>query len=227
MLSGDREKRPQRLAEIRDVLERHKGERLPSFSTASSPVPVDPHAATVLTPDTAPRAPASVPDPAPRSNQADLAGTDTSDPVSLLAARPSPATKRVVVALSLAVLAAVGGTVLLRATSDRPRAVTAIVTARAGEPTSALPPAPKELTSATPVTLSSSVAVESASAPTAAPPPRVAAPAVSVRVQAAAPVEAGSPIGCEAREVLSNGHCCPVGLAWQFDRCERPIATKF
>ena len=60
MLSGNREKRPQGLAEIRDVLERHKGEQVPSFSEATSPPPVDPHAATVLTPDAAPRAPTAV-----------------------------------------------------------------------------------------------------------------------------------------------------------------------
>jgi hypothetical protein len=32
---------------------------------------------------------------------------------------------------------------------------------------------------------------------------------------------------CEAHEVLSNGHCCPRGKAWQDGRCERPLATTF
>jgi len=31
---------------------------------------------------------------------------------------------------------------------------------------------------------------------------------------------------CPAGEVESKGHCCPVGLVWQSNRCERPLATK-
>jgi eukaryotic-like serine/threonine-protein kinase len=32
---------------------------------------------------------------------------------------------------------------------------------------------------------------------------------------------------CTSNEVLSKGHCCPRGLEWQADRCERPLATTF
>jgi serine/threonine-protein kinase len=30
---------------------------------------------------------------------------------------------------------------------------------------------------------------------------------------------------CGPGEVLSRGHCCPTGLAWQNGRCQRPLAT--
>ncbi|HEY3500762.1 MAG TPA: hypothetical protein VGK73_38990, partial [Polyangiaceae bacterium] len=32
---------------------------------------------------------------------------------------------------------------------------------------------------------------------------------------------------CAPTEVLSSGHCCPLGLVWQNARCERPLATSF
>jgi serine/threonine-protein kinase len=32
---------------------------------------------------------------------------------------------------------------------------------------------------------------------------------------------------CAAREHLSLGHCCELGLEWQNNHCERPIATQF
>jgi len=235
MLSGDRENRPQSLGEIGDVLEVHKGARLPSFSRASTSPRVDPHAATVPTPDGAPRAPSSVAEPAPGASarNGDLAGTDTSDPVSLLAARPSPVRKRLVAVLSVATFAAIGGSMALRGSSERDRGM-ATAAPRSSEPTSVSAPVPKELPSAPPVASASASAaspstVDSAIGPS---PARVAAtPLLAVgvrpRVDAGAAAPSGSTVSCETREVLSNGHCCPRGLVWQFGRCERPYATTF
>jgi serine/threonine-protein kinase len=236
MLSGDREQRPQRMSEIREVLERHEGDLPPMFSRASSLQPIDPHAPTLSTPEAAAPGPASVPDaaPSPSASPSDRAGTDTSDPVSLVAARPSGArvTRRVVVALAVVGLAAVAGAVALRTAGDGTRATPTVVAAGSGEPTSALPPAPKELPSGVAAAPSSSEARVAAPSPSAvpttwSPPPRVVAPAASVRASAPARADGGAPVACDAREVLSNGHCCPRGLVWQFDRCERPIATTF
>jgi hypothetical protein len=30
---------------------------------------------------------------------------------------------------------------------------------------------------------------------------------------------------CGPREVLSSGHCCPIGMVWSNDHCDRPLAT--
>ncbi|MBK6696647.1 MAG: serine/threonine protein kinase [Myxococcales bacterium] len=32
---------------------------------------------------------------------------------------------------------------------------------------------------------------------------------------------------CGPREVLSNGHCCPLGMVWQDGHCDRPLAKTF
>lgn len=239
MLSGDREKRPRDLSEIRDVLERHKGARLPTFSPARITTRVDPHAATVPTPDTAARAPvsSSTPEPgvAPAATR-DLAGTDTSDPVSLLVARPTRMRMRVVAALAVGIVAVTAVTIGLRGTSERSTSL--VVAPRSSEPTAA-----KELSSAVapasaaasafPPASSSASAESVTAAASVAPPPRASSTAALVAVGVRAPVaprvDAGksTPVSCEANESLSNGHCCPRGLVWQLGRCERPYATTF
>jgi serine/threonine-protein kinase len=30
---------------------------------------------------------------------------------------------------------------------------------------------------------------------------------------------------CGPREVMSSGHCCPIGMVWSNDHCDRPLAT--
>jgi serine/threonine-protein kinase len=70
------------------------------------------------------------------------------------------------------------------------------------------------------------------SAPASAPAPEPAAPP-SASAVASAPRRASRAIAkpaakpCSAGQVLSNGHCCPLGLVWQGTRCDRPLATKF
>ena len=41
------------------------------------------------------------------------------------------------------------------------------------------------------------------------------------------PEPSATPLACGAREVASNGHCCPIGMVWRNDRCDRPVATTF
>lgn len=68
----------------------------------------------------------------------------------------------------------------------------------------------------------------STSGPTAAPPGRVNArvePVRSaVRPPAPRPAISAAP-DCSAGEQASLGHCCRIGLVWQGDRCDRPLAT--
>ncbi len=72
----------------------------------------------------------------------------------------------------------------------------------------------------------------SASAPIAAP---IAAPSShasghvepvhsAARLPAPHPAISAAP-GCAAGEQASLGHCCRIGLVWQGDRCDRPLAT--
>ncbi|MEO8799082.1 MAG: hypothetical protein ABI551_14425, partial [Polyangiaceae bacterium] len=46
----------------------------------------------------------------------------------------------------------------------------------------------------------------------------------AARLAAPHPVTSAAP-GCAAGEQASLGHCCRVGLVWQGDRCDRPLAT--
>jgi serine/threonine-protein kinase len=70
------------------------------------------------------------------------------------------------------------------------------------------PPAP-----AAPTTLVAASASAAASASTAA--PASAGPAPTPRAT------------CRAGEVLSQGHCCPLGMIFRDGRCDRPLATSF
>jgi len=68
------------------------------------------------------------------------------------------------------------------------------------------------------------------------PPPEADAPPSASAVPSAAPVpkvrvapSASTPVKpkCEDGQVESRGHCCPRGLVWQAEHCERPLATDF
>jgi serine/threonine protein kinase len=56
----------------------------------------------------------------------------------------------------------------------------------------------------------------------------VASASADKAVETAAPARKPRTVAsgrCRPREVLSKGHCCPVGLTWQGTRCDRPLAT--
>lgn len=53
-------------------------------------------------------------------------------------------------------------------------------------------------------------------------------PAASAPASAATSVPSAQPAAsCGPREALSSGHCCPIGMVWQSDHCDRPVATSF
>ncbi len=55
-------------------------------------------------------------------------------------------------------------------------------------------------------------------------PTRSAKPATSHPAAATHPATSANPT-CASGEQISLGHCCRVGLVWQGDRCDRPLAT--
>jgi serine/threonine-protein kinase len=80
-------------------------------------------------------------------------------------------------------------------------------------------------------TPSASTEVPRAATPTPIPTPSVPSTATSTATASASasPIVTARPPpkpSCERGEVLSNGHCCAIGLVWQQGRCDRPLATQ-
>ncbi|MEO8876093.1 MAG: hypothetical protein ABI461_10940, partial [Polyangiaceae bacterium] len=82
---------------------------------------------------------------------------------------------------------------------------------------------PSATVSAAPSTLPS----DSAAVPFARPATHVetAHSAIISHPPASAHAAASAHLACAAGEQESLGHCCRVGLVWQTDRCDRPLAT--
>jgi eukaryotic-like serine/threonine-protein kinase len=100
---------------------------------------------------------------------------------------------------------------------------------RAAEP-SALPRAAAPVPQ-TPMAKGEPVPTVSAGPEPSAPPEQVRAGAVSSAVSPSArPPVKRSPLSpramCPKGQTLSNGHCCPGGLVWQKDGCDRPLAVS-
>ena len=249
MLSLEREGRHDDTDGIAAVLARHGSARASARALAitralSTPAStVDPTAATVARTAPAPPMP-------PRKTESG-GRTNTSDAVAVNAGRPSMMTRtktRVVAGAGLATIALIGGTISLRisaesavesnrsvvpsgrfASMDPPAVASKLATTGAAatpEPAqqSALTAPDAEPDAARPIT-----------APQPPPPrPAVVAPAAAAVATTAASTKTavavtdagGAPV-CEAREVATNGHCCPRGHVWIFGRCERPFATTF
>jgi len=92
-------------------------------------------------------------------------------------------------------------------------------------PTVTPPPTPTVLTTAPPVVTppasTSATATPSASAPSAPSASSVAAAHPTIKHPPLAP-----PVACAPSEHATKGHCCSVGLEWQTDHCDRPLATQ-
>jgi serine/threonine-protein kinase len=123
--------------------------------------------------------------------------------------------------LPLAALAVVGAivvaglsTLVLRGSPSEPAAPAA-----SEAPPVASPPAPAPVVVPEPTSV--------ASADTPAPSATPSAKPVPARQRAGSPAAKSPAKSCTAGQVLSNGHCCPLGLVWQGKRCDRPLATKF
>ena len=234
MLLAERDNRPS-LGEVRSVLDVHTAAGIPSFSGAARDLDVDPHAATVSGPGATPR-PARealhVPVPDAAATQA-----DTNSAVSMLPARRSRATKRVVAGVAVALIA---GTVAVRQWwLDEPKVPAGPVSSAAaptGQPSTALAPSgvtPKAETAAPENADANANANANANATANGTAQAIGAadagrPGTGV---AAAPL-GGRPTvvskpSCEPGEVPSDGHCCPRGHVWQSGRCQRPLATTF
>jgi serine/threonine-protein kinase len=98
------------------------------------------------------------------------------------------------------------------------------VPASAPPAASTLAPASAPASAPARATASASAAVPAASASTSFAAASSPAPAVS----SASPSAPAAPaLRCAASEIVSNGHCCPRGMAWQGGSCARPLATSF
>lgn len=135
--------------------------------------------------------------------------------------------KRIPLAAIALVLAAVGIGLFFR----RPRAVPATAESGTTGSDSAPSPSPSSAIALATSTTALVTAVTSASLPPPTPSAGVIA-ASSASAHAASTVRSVTPRAsssvtptCAAGEQPSLGHCCRIGLVWQSDRCDRPLAT--
>lgn len=224
MLSVDRQNRPRTLVEVRDVLLRHVGPGVTSFSRAPSVAEIDPHAVTVATPRDEPRPPPS--DAAPSASAAlatedSVARADTNRGVSIAPERPARARTRLVAVGAIAVVALLGGAVLLRGRDLADRKPP-------GETASGIPVTTADATATAPASAPASAASAPPLVPSSAPSAStIQSPSGTPSMKPIPPATVVSKPSCEKGEVLSEGHCCPRGHLWRAGRCERPLATSF
>lgn len=144
--------------------------------------------------------------------------------VSQSSARSAPpvSPKRTWVIASIVFLAAVAVTFLAVHSSSSGAPVTASSVSSSSAPVASASEAP----SISPTPVASAAEIPSASAIGILDPPP---PTHSAKLPTAHPVSthlATSPNPtCAVGEQASLGHCCRVGLVWQGDRCDRPLAT--
>lgn len=173
-----------------------------------------------------------------RSTPEPLRGSRPSgDPAALLStpAAPTPSSAKnglVLFGAVALVLGAAAALALVPPSGGGPPA-----TSVATNVVSASPPAPPVATESATTTATASTTKASAepppsasTAPSATAPRVVVAPIGSGKRPDPRPIKpepSAAPLVCGAREVASNGHCCPVGMVWRSDRCDRPVATSF
>jgi len=118
-----------------------------------------------------------------------------------------------------AVLAAILALVLWPADRPEPEASPAAASAPATPVSAAAPSAPAETAQepepATEPAAASASAAEPEPTPTPPPPRARRSPAPPKKKEAE----------CSPGQVLSQGHCCPIGHVWANGRCRRPLAT--
>lgn len=146
------------------------------------------------------------------------------------AAKAEP--KRTPVLPILAIAGMLGAAVYVATRSAPPTPPQVDMSTNAATPPSAPASAPPQVDMSTnaaarasgdPPPAASSVQVDMSTKPAAAP----SASARPARAQTITAPSASTGPRCAAREHVSQGHCCELGLEWQTNHCERPIATSF
>lgn len=186
-----------------------------------------------------PRASIRPAEPASSHTPGALSSTVLERPDTALAAAPTQTSegdakpKRGRYALLAAAALALGAVVVVstRGAGGDARAPEAKPDAAVG-PVVAIPAPPAERAASPQVVAAEDASVVADAGAPRTTPPAASSPAPAVAAQPGTGAAHGSPapgatVHCEPHEVLSSGHCCPRGQAWQDGRCERPLATTF